>query len=175
MNKRRYLIRLTILLSIFWLSLTQSFTPINLAAGILVVLLSVYYYSVFCHQSGIDHIYFLNPLGVIYYFFYLLFSMFKASFVLLCRIIRTPPCPATLILPTKLRGELSIAILSMSITLTPGTITVDYHEGALYVLCMYSNLPHEVLKREVLGNYEELLYHMEVGTMKETRNKPMCE
>lgn len=175
MNKRRYLIRLTILLSIFWLSLTQSFTPMNLAAGILAILLSVYYYSVFCSQRGIDPIYFFNPLRVIYYFFYLLFSMFKASFVLLYRILRTPPCPAILILPTKLRGELSIAILSMSITLTPGTISVDYHEGALHVLCMYSNLPLEVLKREILGNYEEFLYGMEEGTIKETRNKPMSE
>ncbi len=175
MSRGSYFIRLIILLSIFWLSLTQSFTPINLVTGFAVVMLSVYYYSLFCSESKNTNIYRINPLSIAYYFIYLLYSMFKASFVIIYRMVQASPSPATLSIPTKLRGELFIAILSMSITLTPGTITVDYQEGVLYVLCMYSNLPTEILEREILGNYEKLLYRMEQGISKDKRNKPMCE
>ncbi|AOT69699.1 Na+/H+ antiporter subunit E [Geosporobacter ferrireducens] len=161
MNRRSYLIRLIILLSIFWLSLTQSFSPINLVTGFVVVMLSAYYYSMFSSENKITDIYRINPLIVIYYFFYLLYSMFRASFVIIYRMTQDPPSPGMVIIPTKLNGALSIAILSMSITLTPGTITVDYQEGMLHVLCMYSNQPMEILEQEVLGNYEEILYRIE--------------
>lgn len=161
MHKQNYLIRLILLLSIFWLSLTQSLARINLVTGLVVVMLSAYYYSLFSNENKVTDIYRINPLMIIYYFFYVLYSMFRASFVIICRMIQTSPSPGIIVLPTKLNGELAIAILSLSITLTPGTITVDYHEGKLHVLCMYSNQSMEALKQEVFGNYEEILYRIE--------------
>lgn len=47
--------------------------------------------------------------------------------------LKIPLNPAILKIPTKVKSDLGITSLSNSITLTPGTLTVDAEEGYLYV------------------------------------------
>ncbi|MEW9123177.1 MAG: Na+/H+ antiporter subunit E [Thermotaleaceae bacterium] len=175
MNRNPYYLKLFIVLCIFWLSLTHNLRPANIITGIIVVLIALYFFNIFSKENKITEIYRVNPIKMIYYFFYLLYGMFKASFSIIYRMSKEAPSPATIAVPTKLQKSTSIAILALSITLTPGTITVDYQEGILYVLCLYTTDTLEELIAEAKGKYEELLYDMEVGFLKEKKNKPMYE
>ena len=46
---------------------------------------------------------------------------------------RLPITPTVIHIPTRLTGELELTTLGSSITLTPGTVTIDVVDGALVV------------------------------------------
>jgi multicomponent Na+:H+ antiporter subunit E len=52
---------------------------------------------------------------------------------------RLPISPTMVTLPALPKGRVSQAILGNAITLTPGTVTVDDHEGQLLVHCLTQN------------------------------------
>ena len=75
--------------------------------------------------------------------------MIKANLILALVVMR----PRLLIDPrivqfkTKLRGELSRTILADSITLTPGTVTVDAEDDILFVHCLTVSHREGLLQR----------------------------
>jgi len=64
---------------------------------------------------------------------------------------RLPICPAVVRVQTGLRSDLALMVLANSISLTPGTTSVDVNpgKGILYVHCMFVS-PAEVEKEATL-------------------------
>ena len=83
----------------------------------------------------------IKRLGLyIVYTFVLIWEILKAS-VGVMKIVLAPRMhyhPAIVRLEVPLKKEVSRVFLSNSITLTPGTVTVEEHEGEFLVLCLDS-------------------------------------
>lgn len=94
---------------------------------------------------------FLNPIRWILLFVYFVgpffYSMAKANLDVAYRVITGEINPGIVKISTKLKTDLGITMLANSITLTPGTLSVDVdEENNLYVHCI--NLKHREPKIE---------------------------
>ena len=126
-HSARNFLYLFILLLIIWIALTSSLNWQELAAGVAISLaLSFFLYRTYTRLG-------LPPLGVrraAYFFIYLgvLFKeIIKANFDVAYRVLhpKMPIKPGIVVIKTKLKQDLAKMILANSITLTPGTFTLD--------------------------------------------------
>ncbi|MFT6408948.1 MAG: multicomponent Na+:H+ antiporter subunit E [Arenicella sp.] len=123
-------------LIVAWLLWSGIYKPLLLGLGAFSCGLSVYlaYRIGFFRQASGLHIIPRLP-G---YWFWLLIEIFKSSFDV-AKIILNPKLPIS---PTMIeidaepQGPIGQAILGNSITLSPGTVTVDVYEGRLQVHCL---------------------------------------
>jgi len=118
---------LFIMLLLIWLALTSSFHPQELAVGVVISLvLSLLLYKTY-QRLGLPPI---TPARIAYFFIYLgvLFKeVIKANFDVAYRVIhpRMPIKPGVVVVKTNLKADLAKMVLANSITLTPGTFTLD--------------------------------------------------
>ena len=126
---------LFVLLFAFWLLLTGSLDPAELIAGLLVALIvtliSRPHLSIF---SGLR----LTPAALPAFIAYLgvfLLALVRANLDMARRILSPslPLQPALVEVKTELRSHLGRLILANSITLTPGTLTVDVKGDRLLI------------------------------------------
>ena len=79
---------------------------------------------------------------ILFYWPWLLWEIAKAN-VAVARIILHPALPIAPVMlkaPTSQRSELGQVIYANSITLTPGTVSVDVEESAIHVHCLNRDL-----------------------------------
>jgi len=123
----------------FWLLLNMSMNPINLAAGIAVsALVTALSKGILYNENG----YWYKPIRVgrlILYLLRLIGEIFKSSLSYLARIIRKDSNPVVVEVELQVEDPLVVAIIANSITLTPGTITVDVDENKLTVISLKDN------------------------------------
>lgn len=114
-----------------WILLTLSFNPQELLAGAVVSLgVAMLTARFFIHE---DPLYLFNPqklLNLILYLFVFLKELFKANIDVAKRALNPnlPVNPGIVKVPVDVESEYGIAMLANSITLTPGTITMDIAE-----------------------------------------------
>ena len=85
---------------------------------------------------------FLNPVRWLLFFIYVIgpffFSMTKANLDVAYRVITGKIRPGIVKIPSRLKTDLGITLLANSITLTPGTLSVDIDkENNIYVHWIY--------------------------------------
>ena len=84
--------------------------------------------------------------------------MFLASFDMLYRIITMKINPEIVMIKLKVKSDLGILLLANSITLTPGTITVDIEDDYIYVHWLYARTTHFGHASEIIkGRFEQWL------------------
>jgi len=91
----------------------------------------------------------LNPVRwftFLVYLFPFFFAMAKANIDVAYRVITGRINPAIVKIDPNLKNDMSIAILANSITLTPGTLTVDVDEETNELYVHWINVRREVLK-----------------------------
>lgn len=122
-------------LVILWLLLSSTFHYQELWVGIVISFII----ALFTHESYIK-IGFppvnLKRLGFfILYIFILFYEIIKANLDVASRIIRPslPINPGVVIIKTKLKSDIAKTILANSITLTPGTFTLDIEGDRLLI------------------------------------------
>ncbi len=121
-------------LFVFWLALSGHYTPFLLAAG---VLSSAFCLALAIRMKLVDAE--AVPIGlkpsVALYWFWLAGEIIKAN-IAVGRIILSPRMPLGQLfvrVPTGQKTEIGQVIFANSITLTPGTVTVETGENALLV------------------------------------------
>lgn len=120
---------------VLWLLLTASFAVDELVAGLLV--------SAFIPHLAGDRLQILSglrltpaaPLHLLRYLGYFLIALVRANVDVARRVLspRLPLQPALVEVRTGLQSDLGRLLLANSITLTPGTLTVDLSEDRLLV------------------------------------------
>jgi len=122
-----------------WLLMTANLAVQSLAVGLLVAaivtVLTGRRAAVF---SGLR----VTPaavLGVLKYLGHFALALVKANFDLAARVLNPalPIRPAVVEIETRLRSPLGRLLLANSITLTPGTLSVDYNDNRLLVHWVY--------------------------------------
>ncbi|MGB0721243.1 MAG: Na+/H+ antiporter subunit E [Gammaproteobacteria bacterium] len=101
------------------------------------------------------------PVHLLVYLFHFLLALIRANVDLALRVIRPslPIDPAVVELTTRLQSPLGRMLLANSITLTPGTLTVDLDGERLLVHCVYcpESLDHDAMTRKVFGRFEQAI------------------
>jgi len=130
---KRFLV-LFCLLIIFWVL----FTGIELNELILGSITSLVITFLFYKKAYIFGDIRLNPKAIFFliiYFFILLFEIVKSNIDVSLRVIqpKLPINPGIVKVETKLKSKLGRIVLANSITLTPGTLTVETKENIFYI------------------------------------------
>lgn len=128
--------KLFFILLVFWMLFTFNFSYLNLIAGIIVCfVVTRLSYGILYNEKG----FIFKALRIkiiIKYFLNLLLEIYKSSFSYMIRIIKKDCEPCIVEVELSVTDPLAIAIISNSITLTPGTLTVDVNDNKLTVLAL---------------------------------------
>jgi multicomponent Na+:H+ antiporter subunit E len=143
MNRLLYFLILTVL----WLLLTWSLDIQNIVAGIIIALLCAFY---------LGHVFFerswkmFHPRRVFWFLYYIpffIYHMVRANLDVAYRVLHkdVPIRPGIVKVKTTLTSDLGLTFLANSITLTPGTLTVDIIGNDMYIHWIYvkTDVPEE--------------------------------
>lgn len=120
---------------IFWILLNNTLDPLILGIGaVLSVLLSL----LFCSRCDVFSELKLTPEALVYTLIYLvvfLYELIKSNLDVARRVVTPslPINPGIVEVKTRLHSKMGRMILANSITLTPGTLTIDIVEDTLYI------------------------------------------
>lgn len=124
-------------LSVFWLLLSGHYSPLLLSLGVASVVLVT---GLQWRMDRIDNEpgSFRLTIGLFGYGFWLLWCVIKANIDVVRRILdpSMPLQPASFRLDTDLRSPLQITLYANSITLTPGTLTLDVRDDHFVIHCL---------------------------------------
>ncbi len=126
---------------LIWLLLSESFNLFHVGLG----LLAAFGVAWFNTDRSVDRFAILR-LKIVWYFMWLVGRIIQSGFHLSVLILHPalPIDPKLIRYRTKLREEASIVLLGNSITLTPGTITVELNSQDLVVHAMDNESAHDV-------------------------------
>ncbi len=135
MNKFKNFSIIFIILLMVWMLLNNSFSALVFATGVIVSLIVT---AVFCSRCDVFSTQKLSPKAIAYIFIYIavfLKELIKSNFDVARRVLSPslPINPGIVEVKTKLKSKIGRMILANSITLTPGTFTVDIHDETLYI------------------------------------------
>lgn len=153
-------ITLFILSLIFWLLLTFKLTVPNIIVGIV----ASGFCSLFFGRFFITNVYkLLQPKRYFWFFIYLfifIWECIKANLDVAYRVLHPamPIRPGIVKVKTALKSDLAKMLLANSITMTPGTISVDIIDDNLYIHWIYirSEDP-EVYTGMITGVFEKYI------------------
>ncbi len=144
----------------FWLILTHNFQFISILVGITVSLfISLLSYRFFIQPDEGIHSRFIETIWyLLVYVFVLLYEMFLASLDVVYRVSTMDINPEIVMIDSNIKSDLGILLLANSITLTPGTITVDIEGEYLYIHWLYARTTHFGHAAElIIGRFEQWL------------------
>ena len=159
-EKFRTFFYLFILLLLVWLALTSSVNPQKLTAGIIISLLLSLFLSATYLGLGLPPVGIKRIIFCFIYLFVLLIEIIKANLDVAYRVIHPdmPIKPGIVVIKTNLKQDIAKVILANSITLTPGTFTLDIYEDNLLVHWIYVKAEDpEERTRIIGGKFEKIL------------------
>lgn len=151
---------LFILTFLFWMLLTLELTLANLAVGGVAALITTILFGKYFFEHTRKffqlhrYFWFLVYLGV------LIWECIKANFDVAYRVLhpKMPIRPGIVKVRLGLKSEFARAMLSNSITLTPGTIAVDIIGDDLFVHWIYiSSEDPEKYSKQIAGRFEKYI------------------
>lgn len=145
------LVLLTIVLAITWLGLSGFFKPLLLSLGAVSVAITLIFavrIKFFDHVVGMTRMGWRLPA----YWFWLLTEIIKSA-IQVARIVLSPKLPMNhrlVRITSDTDEELPRVILGNSITLSPGTITIDIDEREVLVHCISEEGAQDMESGELL-------------------------
>lgn len=144
----------------FWLLLTFSLSIQNIIVGAGASLLTVWFFGNFFPDKPLKLLQPQRYFWLILYLFIFIWECLKANFDVAYRVLHPamPIKPGIVKVKLSLKTDLARTILASSITMTPGTITVDMKDDLLYVHWIYvSSADPEVYSKKVAGRFEKYI------------------
>ncbi len=159
MKKLKHSILLFLIMMIFWIL----FTSTDIQELIIGVITSLIIVSMMNKLQPVLGDVKLNPKSIIYsiiYIFVFLKELIKSNVDVALRVInpKLPINPGIVKVKTKLKSPLGRAILANSITLTPGTLTVEMKEEYFYIHWIDVTSENiEGATKSIVSNFEKYL------------------
>jgi len=149
-----------IVLFSLWIGFTSSFHPQEIIAGTIVsIIITTFAYKSFSDTA----LSFFQPkrvFNIVKYLIVFVFALIKSNFDVARRVISPslPINPGIVKYKTKLKTDIAKVVLANSITLTPGTLTVDIVNDTLHIhwLDVKSHNP-DVIFKEIGEQFESIL------------------
>ena len=146
---------------VLWLFFNLNISPQALLLGVPVALIAASVsFSFLFKELSLSHFSPARAVWFVVYAFDFAVALLKANWFMIKIIMSPNPqlSPALLRLPLRTKSEFVTAGVSNSITLTPGTLTVDAEGEFLYVhWIVASELETDKAKGEIVGNFEKNL------------------
>lgn len=151
-----------LILFVIWIVLFEEITPFVLISGIILSVGVIVFTDQFLLIYGnYEDRYMLNVGQIIRYALVLLIEIFSAGWSVIPNIVKGESDVAIITVVTDLKDEFLVDMLANSVTLTPGTVTVEKNGSELRILSLESEGldedPHQVLPLKV----EKLLLKFE--------------
>lgn len=150
----------TVYLMAGWLLFTGTLAPISLAIGLgFSLLTALLTYSLFFAEQEAARRSLLPRVHLLaLYLLLIALRMYGASFRVLWGALRGEINPRVVHFRTRLRSDLARIILANSITLTPGTLTLDLDDDHLIVHWLDARTTHSTYAGKLIkGDLERLL------------------
>lgn len=153
-------ITLFIIILIIWFLMTFNLETPNIIVGCIAALITA---IVFGRSFLQDSKKFFQPVRyfwIIVYLFVFIWECIKANFDVAYRVLspKMPIKPGIVKVKTKLKTNIGKTFLANSITMTPGTITVDVIDDDFYVHWIYvSSKDPKIYTNKILGRFEKYL------------------
>lgn len=143
---------------ILWFLLNFNLEPTTILFGIIIS----FFVTLFAYEILYDHKGFRYKgirLSLIFYYLFVLFvEIFKSAFIYIRNLISKDYVPMIFKLQLNDLDPVQVAIVANSITLTPGTITVDIVDKTIYVLVLAKpGTSQEELEAPIRSKFERLL------------------
>lgn len=147
-----------VLLSAVWIALNESLSWYVVASGPVVAVTAIYFSDKFVLKGDFAGTYRIGPWTLVKYTAYLVSQVYVAGFAAMYRLARGSLNLDIVHIHTELDSEFHISLLANSITLTPGTVTVDKQGRKLDVLWIDAHT-HDAGEAgdEIKGGFERLL------------------
>ena len=149
-----------ILLLSTWLILNRSFDPAIIVLGVIFSGLIAF---LFCRKCELFSEMNFTPKGIWYffiYFFVFMGELFKSNFDIARRVLSPslPINPGIVETKTTLKSKLGRMILANSITLTPGTLTIEIEDDTLFIHAVDVKSPNiEQNTKDIIRKFEKYL------------------
>jgi multicomponent Na+:H+ antiporter subunit E len=158
----------------FWIILSGRFEIKYLAIGVVCALLVTYLTQDLAQPEGASgrsrvepaYFVFVGMGRFVLYLFWLLWSVLQSNFQVAYLVLhpKMPIQPGLLRLRTKLRNRTGHIMLANSITLTPGTITVDFDDGNYSVHALVPSAAQSLLNAKMQSQLERIFGELEEAT-----------
>jgi multicomponent Na+:H+ antiporter subunit E len=155
----RYIFAFIILLG-FWLLFTFNLETQNLIVGAVAALLTVLVFA----KHFVKPVWkMLQPQRYFWFVLYMIvfiWECIKANFDVAYRVLHPamPIKPGIVKVKLSLKTNIARTILANSITMTPGTISVDLIDDTLYIHWIYvSSTDPEIYSKKVAGRFEKYI------------------
>jgi multicomponent Na+:H+ antiporter subunit E len=143
---------------IVWIILFGKFSIGMILSGIIVGVFCLWTTEKFLIGSSYYHHYPINIFLLVTYSLHLIIEIYASGFETIKLIITGNINPKVVVITTELDDDYSISILANSITLTPGTVTIDKNGNELTVLWLNAiTKDPKVAGRMIKGNLENRL------------------
>ena len=141
-----------------WLILIDKVTPLLILVGLSLAVLALWFNnSILHHDFEADHIQ-LHPFILPRYFFHLMVQIYIAGFQTIVKIINGRINPDIIEIETDLENDFYICLLANSITLTPGTVTIDKDHNKLLILWLDCETKNNLIAGDLIkGKFEQIL------------------
>jgi len=143
-----------------WVLLTWSIRPWELVAGLIFAVLTSIFLSTFYPRHVVKVLDLSRWFWALVYIPYFLYYCVKANLDVAYRVLHpdVPIRPGIVKVRTTLTNEMAQTFLANSITLTPGTLTIDVAGQDMYVhwINITTDDPDEQTRR-IVGKFEHML------------------
>jgi len=152
-NKVKNFLYLFFILLVIWLALTSTFQWEELSVGIFLSLVLALFLNKNYLKLGLPTLSIKKIVFLIVYFIVLFIEIIKANFDVAYRVIhpKMPIKPGIVIIKTGLKQDIAKMILANSITLTPGTFTLDIKNDKLLIHWIYVRSENEEKATRIIG------------------------
>lgn len=151
-------IKFFIVMLLFWFLLNFNFELTTILFGVVISLIvSLFAYEVLHDDKGF-RFKGIKLYRLVFYLFILFIEIFKSAFFYIINLFKRTYEPVVFKITLDKLDPVKVAIVANSITLTPGTITVDIVNHTIYVMVLANPAtPHEELARPIRERFEKLL------------------
>ena len=149
-----------LIIFLIWYGFTTSLQPAEIITGVIVSLL-IAFVSVINFNCCDPILVSISHIGYFFiYFFVFIIALIKSNFDVARRVLspKLDINPGIVVFKTKLKNDFAKMVLANSITLTPGTLTVDVIKDNYYIhwIDVQTDDPEEVYK-QIAAPFERIL------------------
>jgi multicomponent Na+:H+ antiporter subunit E len=158
-------INLFIILFLFWLLLNLNIEISTLLTGLIVAFfVTIFSFDILLDKKGF-HFKGIPIHRLIFYFFRLFIEIFKSAWFFTLNLFKKTYEPMIFRINLEHLDSVKVAIVANSITLTPGTISVEMINNWIYVMVLADpQSTYEELERPIRESFERLLLDKEDRT-----------
>ena len=147
-----------VLLTIVWCVLQEAFSWQHILFGLIVAIVTLTFTNVLVLKEDYSKRYAIRPFILLWYLVVLIWKIYDAGFHAMAKILTGGVNVNIVEVNTMLDNPFHIALLGNSITLTPGTVTMETDGQRLKVIWIDAHTRDpEIAGKEIKGGFEDLL------------------